>query len=365
MIKNLRSVLPICAAIGTAALAPHGYAKTPHSYSSDDTIDDVNRAQVVNALADKMHDFYVYPEVGKKTALAIRHKLNDGGYDRLKYAVGFASELTYDLQVGNHDRHLRVFYGAMPPIGPDYVPNPADEAVTLKQLKTRNYGVGPAEKLPGNIGYLRMDSFELEKFVDRPIAAAMARLADSSALIIDLRSSLGGEMEAVTLLCSYLFDKRTHLTDVYTRVDNRTTPIWTHEKVTGPKFGKNKPVYVLISGRTFSAPEAVSYYLKGLKRATLIGEVSGGGGNGGDFRRLNDSFYAFISDTTDTKTNWEGVGVTPDVAVSAQTALVVAQKLALQALSAVEKDQHKLQVLRGRLIVLDSQLPPTTETAGK
>lgn len=360
MTKPRHSSLLPCVAICIAFFAPQSYALKLKAVSADDMVDASSRAQIVNALADKMRDVYVLPEVGERAEKKLKQKLKDGGYDSLKYAVGLASELTHDLQTIGHDLHLRVDYGVPSNPSPDDVQTVDDKATALKQLKSINFGVGTVEKLPGNIGYLSMSAFTLSKYAAKPIAAAMARLADSAALIIDMRQNGGGEPETVALLSSYLFDKRTHLCDGYGRDGKRTEQFWTTEKVAGVKFGQNKPIYVLMSSRTFSAAEEFSYNLKSLKRATLVGEVTGGGAHGGDFRRLTDNFYAFIPDVRAvnpvTNTNWESTGVEPDVPASAQTALLVAQKLAIQALSTTEKNVQKLQTLRERSSELDSQL---------
>jgi hypothetical protein len=101
----------------------------------------------------------------------------------------------------------------------------------------------------------------------------------------------------------------------------------------------------------------------------LVGEVTAGGAHGGDYRRLSNNFYALIPDVRAvnpiTKTNWEGTGVEPDVPASTLTALLVAQKIAIQTLSTTEKDQQKLQTWRARLSELDSQLVLTATSAGR
>lgn len=360
MNKPLRSVRLPCVAICIALFAQQGYALKLKPVSADDTVDASSRAQIVNALADKMRDLYVLPEVGERAGKMLKQKLTEGGYDSLKYAVGLASELTRDVQTISHDLHLRVDYGKPLYPSPDNVPTVDEKTTEIKQLLSMNFGVGTAEKLPGNVGYLSMQAFTLPKYAAKPIAVAMSRLADSAALIIDMRQNGGGEPKTVALLSSYLFDKRTHLCDGYGRDGKRKEQFWTTEKVSGVKFDQKKPVYVLISSRTFSAAEEFSYNLKILKRATLVGEVTGGGAHSGDYRRLTDNFYAFIPETRAvnpiTKSNWEGTGVEPDIPASALTALLVAQKLVIQTLSATEKDPQKMRVLRKRLSELDSQL---------
>lgn len=96
----------------------------------------------------------------------------------------------------------------------------------------------------------------------------------------------------------------------------------------------DKPVYVLTSKDTFSGAEEFSYNLKNLKRATLVGETTGGGAHPVSGHRIDDHFmigvpYARAINPI-SKTNWEGTGVEPDVKVPAADALTTAEKLSLE-----------------------------------
>ena len=371
MIKHLRPVLHFFIAIGSVALASQGFAKAQTTYSSDDKIDAVSRAQVVNALADQMRDIYVFPDVGEKAEKSLKGKLKLGGYDSVTYASGLASVLTADMASICHDIHLRVDYGDLPTeeVDPGLAPPSHKAGIKKKSVEAVGSGLGKPEMLPGNIGYLEVREFMPAKYVKKAIADAMAQLTNNAALIIDLRRNYGGKPETVALISSYLFDKRTHLNDLQWRDGARTQQFWTDEKLSGRKFGQSKPVYVLTGGQTCSGAEEFSYDLQSLKRATVVGEVTCGGAHEGRFKRLNDRFYVFMpmarAINPVTKTNWEGKGVQPDVTVPEDTALLVAQKLAVQELSATEKNQQKRLVLRGRLSELDSQLLPPADAGRK
>src|SRR4029453_13265256 len=87
----------------------------------------------------------------------------------------------------------------------------------------------------------------------------------------------------------------------------------------------------------FSVGEQFSYDLKMLKRATLIGETTGGGAHPMSPHRIDDHFVMrvpvgrFINPVS--KTDWERTGVEPDVKGSAAEALDVAKKLATEEIS--------------------------------
>jgi C-terminal processing protease CtpA/Prc len=160
----------------------------------------------------------------------------------------------------------------------------------------------------------------------------MQKLNGVDAIIFDLRDNPGGYASMVALLATYLFDRPTHLNDFYDRGENSREQSWTLAPIPGNKLA-DKPVFILTSSTTFSAAEAFSYDLKMLKRATLVGETTSGRGHMGALHRIDDQFAIRIPGIRVTnpisKTNWEGMGVEPDVKVKAADALHTAEELAL------------------------------------
>jgi C-terminal processing protease CtpA/Prc len=161
-------------------------------------------------------------------------------------------------------------------------------------------------------------------------------LADTHALIFDLRQCKGGFPGMLALLSSYLFaEAPLHLSSIYWRDEDCTQQYWTLPYVPGRRF-IDKPVYVLTSKVTFSGGEEFAYDLQALKRATIVGEKTDGGAHAGASYRLHPHFKAFIPIgrviNPITGTNWEGCGVSPDIIVPQEQALEVAYQLALQAI---------------------------------
>jgi retinol-binding protein 3 len=158
-------------------------------------------------------------------------------------------------------------------------------------------------------------------------------MVHTDAIIFDLRENGGGQPAMVTLIASYLFDQPTHLIDIYNRKEDSTTQNWTLSYLPGARLTK-QPVFVLTSKRTFSGAEEFVFDLKNKKRATIVGETTGGGAHPVSGRAVADYFmvgvpFAKALDPV-TKTNWEGTGVEPDVKVSAADALTTAEKLAIE-----------------------------------
>jgi len=107
-------------------------------------------------------------------------------------------------------------------------------------------------------------------------------------------------------------------------------------------------MYVLTSGKTFSAAEEFAFDLQQLKRGTVVGARTRGGANPGVLQLIGAHFGVFVPNEAAvgpvTGGNWEGVGVTPDVAVEAADALGKAHRLALEALLAKAAPDEKPQL---------------------
>lgn len=314
-------------------------------------IDAATRNKVVESLAKELESTYVFPDVARKMSETIRDKLAHKGYEACETGPALAKQLTDDMQAVSHDKHLRVTYGARtPPRPPDGKPSP--EMMKKRRQMTRriNAGFVKLERLPGNIGLVELRGFASAKDGAETVAAAMNFLADTDALIFDVRRNGGGEGEMVQLICSYLLpaDKPTHLNSFYWRKGDRTEEFWTLKDLPGKRY-LDKDVYVLTSRATFSAAEEFTYDLKNLKRATIVGEATGGGAHPGGVVPLGDKFAAFIATgraiNPITKTNWEGTGVKPDVEVDADKALDVARDLAVKKLREKQTDADAKEFL--------------------
>ena len=302
----------------------------------DLTIDAATRAQVVDTILKRLNDSYVFPEVAKKMEQSIRERVEKKEYDQITSAKEFAKKLTDDLQAVSKDKHLRVRYSnqVIPERGPRREPTAEEQEQRKRELTWMNHGFGKVERLRGNIGYLEFFNFADEELGADTVAAAMNFINGTDALIIDMRNNGGGNPAMVALVCSYLFGPEpVHLNDLYWREGNRTDEFWTRKEVSGKRY-VNKDVYVLTSKRTFSGAEEFTYNLKNLKRATIIGETTGGGAHPGGGFRISEHFGMFVPTgraiSPITKTNWEGTGVIPDVAVPADQALLVARLMAMK-----------------------------------
>jgi hypothetical protein len=331
----IRTAMMLALAIG--ALAPaSARAQLPIGKDQpDQPVDAKTAVEVAEGAVKLLNASYVFPETARKMDAAIRARIENKEYESITSAKELARTLTDHLQAVSKDKHLRVFYTHDPVPEPpkDDVPPPAMRERMRAQGEALNYGFEKVDRLEGNVGYIVLRGFHPAEFGGETAAAAMNLVANADALIIDIRKNGGGAPSMVALICSYLFGPEpVHLNDLYHRPDDSTHQWWTLPHVPGRRF-EGKPVYVLTSRRTFSAAEEFAYNLKNLKRATLVGETTGGGAHPGGVRRITANFALFVPTgraiNPISKTNWEGTGVEPDVAVPAELALKTAHLAAL------------------------------------
>ncbi|MFN0087438.1 MAG: serine hydrolase [Blastocatellia bacterium] len=324
------------------------------------TVSAQSRASVIEGAIRLLNENYVFPETAKKMEQAIRERAARGEYDAITDPAAFARALGDHLLEICKDKHLRVVFRpeGIPPRNENGEPSPEERERERAQMAARNFGFEKLERLSGNIGYIDLRNFLPAEFGGETVAAAMTFLAGTDALIFDLRQNGGGSPGMVALISSYLFDKRTHLNDLYHRPRNTTEEFWTKEDVPGRRYGGAKPVYVLTSRRTFSAGEEFTYNLKNLKRATIIGETTGGGAHPVRFHRIDDHFGIGVpfarAVNPISKTNWEGTGVAPDTDAPAAQALKVAHLAAINRVMAGVTDQERA-----------SQMKTLAETLGR
>lgn len=327
-------------------------------------IDPAEKKEVIEALCANLEREYIFPEVTEKYVRMLRDNLRSGKYDGIVRPEEFAVAVTDDLMAVSRDEHLHVWFN------PTWVKEERnrkeldEQAIKLQERRSRisNYGFIEIRILPGNIGYLRLDSFSYDTGAQDAAVGAMSFLSNADAIIIDLRRNGGGSPEMVQFLCSYFLDNpRQHLNSFSYKDPERLTQYWTYTYLPGKRLGK-AGLYLLTSENTFSAAEEFAYNLKNLKRATVIGETTGGGAHDNRFVVLSERFYLSLpfarAVNPVTKTNWEGLGVEPDVKVSQDKALGTAQALASRRLAEGEEDPAFKAYYQWQCDAYDASLNP-------
>ncbi len=294
------------------------------------------KAEIASRVMQLLRDEYVLADKAEIAAQEVARRLETGVYDPITDLQTFANRLTGTLDIID-DWHLGVNYYPEP-IREDYdYWEPTEEEIAEREelLRSRNYGFEKVERLPGNIAYIEVRDFFYENpHSERVLASVMTMIENTDGLIIDLRRNGGGQAEAIQLLISYLLDERVLIATTQYRKNNRSVEYWTLDRVDGPRYATDKPVFLVISNRTFSAAEAFTYALQSLERVVVFGEGTIGGAHPTDNMRLDEHLMIRmpVATTIDPRTggNWQYVGIQPDNSVDADEALPAAHREMLQ-----------------------------------
>lgn len=300
--------------------------------------------EIVPHLLDTL---YVIPEKGKELAATVRASFANGNYDAATTTAALAAAINRDLAAAN-DKHLGVRATANAAATPVLTvdawterraamasgPQPMMREPDRNALRRTNFGVLGAEVLDGNVGYLKIGQFVPSEEARAALASAMALLANTDAMIVDVRNCPGGNADTVSYLASYFFGPEPRvLMNRFHRPTNRRM-----DSTTVDIPGKRMPetdLYIL-TGRTASACESFAFTLQQWGRAKTVGEKTSGAGNNNMFVDLGAgmTFSISIGSATHPKSGkgFEAVGVLPDIAVPAETARDAAHTEALRKL---------------------------------
>jgi tetratricopeptide (TPR) repeat protein len=307
---------------------------TPVLNGQEANINEEFKKSTIERMSMMINDFYVFPDVAKKSTEHLKKQYEKGFFNAHNDVKSFADALTKEVQSINNDKHMRIIPALARTRQADNEEGFINAHLKAGIKQETNGGFKEVKKLEGNIGYLDIRFFPPLNDA-APIADAyMKLLSNSDAIIIDLRKNGGGSPDMVNYLCSYFFDKKIHLNSIYKRRGDKTEEYWTKEHVNGRKLPE-VPLFILSSNYTFSGAEEFSYNMQTQKRATLIGETTGGGANPGGVMLINEKLEIFIPDgkaiNPVTGTNWEGKGVEPEIKTTATDAFDKALELAAKA----------------------------------
>ena len=348
-------ILAGAACVGVSAVvqaAPPAAGKEPVAAEpAKIAFDKADAAKAVTDLAIAVEENFVFPEAGRAYAAMLRANLAAGAYSDFPDAQAFAEKVTADLQAVHKDGHLRLRPVTAEQRSGRQAPNggPPDTSAVAK-----------AGWLAEGVAYIDFQGFPGNEATVADVRKFLDAHGEAKSLIIDARRNGGGGLAEMNLMFAQLFAEPTTLVvmDIRQAVEAKHgTPfgaddpllrkisgpatIIRREHIVTPAAGegalKKAKVYLLTSKNTFSAAEHLSLSLKRTRRATLIGEATGGGAHFGGMAPMGSGYAAFIpvgrTFDPDTGKSWEGTGVAPDVAVPADKALDEALKLAGVAVS--------------------------------
>lgn len=288
---------------------------------------------VIDSVAHALLRYYVYPDLAAAIGSHLKDQLKKGVYDTIKNPNRFAQSISQDLLAIHTDKHLSIRYDPELEKRINAFNQVAEITRTANQWEQkRNYFFNQVAILPGNLGYIDFTNFaDTSTLARNTVRAAMQFVAYTDALLLDLRDNGGGNGVMAGEIISYFFNEPTLLGRRYSRLTNTWTESWvinnfavTHGLYLG------MPLFVLTSKRTFSAAEGLAYTLQQLNKATVVGDTTQGGAHLTRSFALANGFVGFIpysrGEHVLTKTDWEKVGVVPNVVTDERNALTKAQQ---------------------------------------
>lgn len=298
------------------------------------------KSDMIDSLASAIERFYVIPAVGTMMADTLRGWLNRGEFDSIKDGDTLLLTVNRILQNISEDAHLRVSW-----LDPEEDLNHDGDGVTdsdLAQWKAENFGFRRIEIPDGNIGYLDLREFRDTTYASKTLVAVSDFLANSDALIVDLRRCRGGRPEMVQLLASYFVSKPTLLSKSYDRYDDASTEMWSLPSIAGTPLYE-LPIVIIVGPRTVSAGEGFASTLMRLGRVKVVGEKTAGAGHMAriiDFPSIDIRLKLPTGAPADGH-QIQGAGIRPDISASAEKALLIAHAEALKAAAEQSSDELK------------------------
>jgi retinol-binding protein 3 len=326
-------------------------------------VSDAELARLVDTLVFRLRTTYLDTAIGRRMSEVVRRGQIAGHYSRLVSPLMLADSITAQLRRVSGDSHMRVRYRQYGATAPSVVGDSVDRAKRreryLRDARWDNFGFDAVRVFPGSVGYVELHEFMDPQFAGSTLSASMEFVRHSRAIIIDLRRNGGGYERLIQLVTAYFLERPTLLWTTSDRLNDRRAEAWSAPYAPGGRIDSNVPVYVLTSTRTFSAAEMFADVMKGSRRATIVGERTRGGGNFGDFLRLNSRFDVFIPYGTTvsafTGRSLEKVGVTPDIEAPPDSALIVARTHALRRIRASLSDQELIDEVDAALKQLERE----------
>lgn len=273
----------------------------PVDYDLRKQVNEKEKKEIIENISQVLADKYVIPERGRFYSDELTKRLNEDYFEEFDQGDLLAEQLTKQLIEISNDKHLQV----IPPsrINEVIMRFGDEEASKNTDQEQKPVDVIDSRVLDQNYGLITIERFVDSKEVKLDTKKELEKIKQTEGVIIDLRSSGGGDGKAVEDLLSY-----------FLKSDN---PLSHHFD--------DKPIVVLTSRKTISAGEALCYEIRKRNRGTIVGQKTAGAGFLVNVFELVYGFHAVIS--TDTSYDiekgegWQGTGIIPDIEVSSQDAL--------------------------------------------
>jgi hypothetical protein len=323
------------------------------------SLDDSKIEEMIKELKKKIEENYIFPDMAKEVSQFLSNRLKEGLYNGITDPTNLERIISNDMVEASNDLHFYFEYN--PSLAEELIQKSQEDKEDsiddftefksqLKFEQYRNFHIKAAKRLPGNIGYVKLNDFPPAEYAGDVIINALQFLANCNALIFDIRNNGGGYPSMVALIISYFIEPSTKLLNsFYERNKDKHYQSLALPYIPGKRF-LDKPLYILTSRRTASAAEEFTYNLKMMERATIVGEITRGAANTPDLFPIYKKFVIWLPVGRPinpiSKDNWEGKGVSPHIKVPQEIALEKAHMLAFQHLLNKEFDEAIKRMLK-------------------
>ncbi|MGK9124267.1 S41 family peptidase [Olivibacter sp. SA151] len=324
----------------------------------------IDVARLIDSISLTLKNHYVFPEKAAIIEQHLKKQFSAKAYEGITDPKKLLTILNNDIRLVHIDLHM----------GMDYDPQfanltqgemkPSKDEIAQYELfeKDLNYRLKKAEILTGNIGYLLCNGFTGD--VERAksiVSSALQFLANTRAIIIDLRWNGGGDPKMVSYVESFFFNEKKLINTIIDHSGKDTINYYA-DPANANGLTLTMPVYILTSKLTFSGAEDFSYGMQSVNRAIVVGETTGGGAHPRKLFLIGQGVRMSIpfarSWNPYTKTNWEGTGVKPDIPVPADQALLTARKAILEHLIKETNSEEEKKRLNWALNTLIAEEKP-------
>ena len=284
-----------------AALIFAALSASTHAHASTEA------DETVDFLIDAMRQYYVIPENGERAAVGIENARDSGALEGLEESE-LAAALTRLVHEHTDDVHFSLRHAP-----------PREESSTLARRvidRSLSHGFTSVRWLTGDVACVELESFESSPQAVAHADALMQNINGAGAIIFDLRRNGGGSPDVISAITAHLFETPVLFNTLIDREGDVEQEVWSGDAPGAPPI-PDTPVFILTSAYTFSAAESFTYGLQARGRAVVVGEPTGGGAHMVMSRRLDHGFHINMpgrrARNPITGTNWEGVGVQPDI----------------------------------------------------